>query len=106
MPNQLNQHARSGQLAAIQLIINAGAGKSAHVVFRFRRRRKTSLAGEFKILPVSEVDMSLPGPRIGFAIFSEHSDEGLIAVRIGNLVPGSFFIIVFHRNQFSWWQPL
>ena len=102
----INHHRAFWQLAAVQLIIDAGTGKAAHVVFRFRRRRKASLAGEFKVLPVSEVDMSLPGPRLGFAILSQYSYEGLIAVRVGNLVSGSFFSVTFHKHYFNWRRAL
>ena len=77
----INPHGAFWQLAAVQLIVDAGTGKPAHVVFRLRRRRKASLAGEFKVLPVSEVDMPLPGPRLGFTILAQYSYEGLIAVR-------------------------
>ena len=41
--------------------------------------------------------MSLPGPCVGVSALSEHRDEGLISMRIGNFVPGAFLnVIIFH----------
>ncbi len=102
----INPHRAFWHLAAVQLIVDAGTGKPAHVVFRLRRRRKASLAGEFKVLPVSEVDMPLPGPRLGFTILAQYSYKGLIAVRVDNLVSGSFFSVTFHKDYFNWRRAL
>jgi hypothetical protein len=63
-----------------QLIINAVAGESTHVVFRFGRRLKISLAREFKMLPVGKVDVTVPCPCVRVPIFTDCCDEGLIAV--------------------------
>jgi hypothetical protein len=75
----LAQNDEAGRLPP-QLIINAVAGESTHVVFCLSGRLKISLAGEFKMLPVGEVDMTVPCPCVGAPIFTDRCDEGLVAV--------------------------
>jgi len=41
-------------------IINTVTGEAAHIVFSFCLGRERSLTGEFKIIPVGKVDMTLP----------------------------------------------
>jgi hypothetical protein len=90
----------TGSLLA-QLAIDTGAGESTHVVFCFSCGRETSLAGELKMLPVGEFDMTLPCPCVGVPVFTDCCDDGLVTVRIGDFVPGSFLIIIAHGNHFS-----
>jgi len=92
-----------GQPLSPQVIIDARAGELTHVVLRFSRGLEVPLAGEFKMLSVSELDVTLPCPRVGVTVFAEYTDEGLAAVRIGNFVPGSFLIIIIlaHTGQSS-----
>jgi len=82
-----------------QLIIDAVAGESTHVVFGFGCGRETSLAGEFKLLPIGEVDVALPGPCVGVPVFTDCCEVGLVTVRIGDFVSGSFLIIIAHACQ-------
>ena len=87
------------------MIIDARTGELTHVVFCFTRGREISLAGEFKMLPVGELDVTLPCPCVGVPVPTEYCDEGLVAVRVGDFVPGSFLIltsiIIAHARQFS-----
>lgn len=53
------------------------------------------------MLPVGEVDVTLPGPCVGVPVFTECCEDGLVTVRIGDFVPGSFLIIIAHASQFS-----
>jgi len=86
-----------------ELIIDPGAGESTHVFFGFQRGRKTPLASEFKILPVGKVNMPVPRPRVGFAVLAHYSDKSLIAMRLGDLVPGTFLWIISHADHISAW---
>ena len=86
-----------------ELIIDPGAGEPTHVFFGFQRCRKTPLAGELKVLPVREVDMPVPRPRVGFAVLAHYSDKSLIAMRLGDLVPGTFLWIISHADHISAW---
>ena len=85
----------------VQLTIDAGAGESTHVVFCFTCGRETSLAGEFKMLPVGEFDMTVPCPCVGVPVFTDCCDDSLVAMRIGDFVSGSFLIIIAHAGQSS-----
>jgi hypothetical protein len=71
----------------VQFVIYASAGEPAHVVFGFGCGRETSLAREFEVLPVSEVDVSLPRPSFSVAVLSDNTNEGLITVSIGDFIP-------------------
>lgn len=87
-----------------ELIVDAGASESAHVFFGFQRGRKTPLAGELKVLPVRKVDMPVPRPRVGLAVLADYSDKSLIAMRVGDLVPGAFLLIISHADHISAWR--
>lgn len=65
---------------AAQLIVNAIACKTTHVVFCFPRTRKYALAGKFKMLSVSEIDVTVPFPCVIAAIFTDDCDDILVAV--------------------------
>jgi len=53
------------------------------------------------MLPVGEFDMALPCPCVGVAVFTDCCDDGLVTVRIGDFVPGSFLIIIAHSSHSS-----
>jgi hypothetical protein len=78
-------------------MINAVAGESVHVVFCFARAIEISLAGEFIVTAVAEVDVPVPHPGIGVAILVEDCDEALVPVGTGDFVPGAFFRRIVHR---------
>lgn len=80
----------------VETAVDPGTGKSTHVIFGFHRGCETSLAGEFKVVPVGEIDMALPGPGVGIAVFPYDRDESLVTMRLGNLVPGALFNLGFH----------
>ena len=81
-------------------------GESPHIVFGFDLGGETALAGERKIMPVSKIDVTFPGPTISIGISAQRPDEGLIAMRIGNFVSLPIFSIRFHRYDpsLSWTQ--
>jgi hypothetical protein len=54
------------------------------------------LAGEGKIMPVIKVNMALPGPTVGVRILPNHTNEGLIAMRIQYFVPLPPLGVRFH----------
>ncbi|HEX2227243.1 MAG TPA: hypothetical protein VHM64_08885 [Candidatus Binatia bacterium] len=70
--------ARAG--LAAELIVNAIAGKTTHVVFCFTRTRKYALAGKLEMLSVSEIDVTVPFPCVIAAIFTDDCDDILVAV--------------------------
>jgi hypothetical protein len=59
---------------------------------------KTTLASKCNFMPVFEIDMAAPCPRIGVRIFLQYADKGLIAVRIFYPVSLPLFHISFHKT--------
>ena len=64
----------------VKTTVDPRAGESTHIIFGFRRARETPPAGELKIVPVSEIDMALPGPRVVIPVFSYDGDVSLITM--------------------------
>lgn len=77
-------------------MINAVAGESVHVVFCFARSIEITLAGEFILTSVAELDMPVPHPGIGVAVLVQDCDEALVPVGTGNFVPGTLFTKIIH----------
>jgi hypothetical protein len=69
-----------GAFLRAELTVDAGAGESAHVVFRFSRGHERSLARELELLPVAEGDVSSPRPSVSILVLTEHGDKGLVPV--------------------------
>ena len=72
--------------------IDAGAGESAQVIFSFHGGGKTPLAGKLAIIPVGEIDVAFPAPRVAVPVALQYPDEGLVAVCIGDLVAASVLV--------------
>src|SRR5574341_2004955 len=77
----------------IEPVVDAITGESTHVVFRFRFGRETTLTGKFDVVPVNKVDMAFPCPQVRIPVSLYPPDKGLIAVRIGDSVSRSVFMI-------------
>jgi hypothetical protein len=83
-------------LNEVEPVVDASACEPAQVVFGFRAGRKTPLTRKLDIMPVTEVDVTLPCPHVRISVALQHTNEGLVSVRSSDPISRSVFIIGFH----------